>query len=99
MTDIQININRYTELHSGIERARSKLQAARPAVTADATGSVALTAFKQRVDDLASLVDAYAARIQADSRMIYQVGLEFMDQDDSLAQAYASKLSASVNAE
>ncbi len=99
MADIQININRYTELHSDIERARGKLQAAHPAITADVSGSLALPAFKQCVDDVVDLVDAYATRVQADSRMVYQVALEFMDQDDALAKAYVGKLGASINGE
>lgn len=92
MADIEININRFTEVHKQIERARVKLAAVKPAITADATGSLALPAFKQRVDELAALVELYVARVEADSRMIQQIGLRFMDEDDALSQAYRSSM-------
>lgn len=94
MADIQININRYTELHKGIERARAKLEAVKPALTVDASNSLALPAFRRRVEELADLVDAYAARVEADSLIVYQLGTQFMNQDDALAQAYGSTMAS-----
>lgn len=99
VADIQININRYTELHKGIERARIKLMEAKPTLTADTSNSLALPAFRRRVEELADLVDAYAARVEADSRVVYQLGMQFMDQDDALAKAYASTLASSFDRE
>lgn len=97
MSDIKINVNRLTEVHGQIERARAKLVAAKPFITADATGSPALAAFVQRVNELDGLVDLYAARVEADSRMIYQICTSFMDMDDALAQAYVSSVGTGFN--
>lgn len=99
MAEIEINIHRYTELHRNIERARVKLAEAQPALSADASSSLALPAFKERVQELADLIGAYAARIEADSRAIYAIGMRFMDQDDALAKTYASTFSPSLGSE
>lgn len=99
MAEVKININRYTELHKGIERARIKLTEARPALSADTSTSLALPAFKRRVEELADLVDVYAARLQEDSRVIYQIGVQYMDQDDALAKAYMSSVTSSLDKE
>lgn len=99
MAEIGINIHRYTELHKNIERARARLAEVQPALSADASNSLALPAFKECVQELASLIDAYAARIEADSRAIYQIGVQFMDQDDALAKTYANTLSSSLGSE
>lgn len=99
MAEIGINIHRYTELHRNIERARARLTDAKPALCTGASDSLALPAFEQCVQELTSLIDAYAARIEADSRVIYQVGMQFMDQDDALAKTYASALSSSLGTE
>ncbi len=98
MSDIKINVNRLTDVHEQIERARAKLIAAKPAITADTTGSPALAAFVQRVNELDELVGLYAARVEADSRLLYQICTSFMDMDDALAQAYASRVGQRLNA-
>ena len=95
MSDIKINVNRLTDVHEQIERARAKLIAAKPAIT---TGSPALAAFVQRVNELDELVGLYAARVEADSRLLYQICTSFMDMDDALAQTYASRVGQRLNA-
>lgn len=97
MADIQINISRFTEVHKDLERARAKLASVKPSLAVDVSHSEALAAFKQRVDDLASLVDLYAARVEADSQRIYQIALSLMDQDDALAKTYAAKIGSSLD--
>lgn len=99
MADIQININRYTEVHRQIERARLKMAAIKPSITADATGSLAIPAFKQRVDELAALVELYLQRLEDDSRKIHQIGVAFMDEDDALAKTYSSAIQRTLNGE
>ncbi len=99
MADIQINIHRLAELHGNLERARAKLAAVRPHLSVDAAGSWALPEFEQRIIQLAEVVDLYAARVEEDSRTIYQVSTAFMDKDDALAKEYARTIGSGLSGE
>ncbi len=99
MNNIQININRMTEVHGHIESARHSLVALTPPVIPAGSGSSALSAFAERVADLVEVVQALSGRIESDSRALYQASLGFMAADDVLAKAYQSKIGSSVGAD
>ncbi len=96
--EVQINIARLTEIHGHIESARRGLLAVSPNITQGSSISPALTAFKERVDCLSTVVDALSKRLEADSRSLLEVSAAFMDEDDSLAQAYQSQIGSSLHA-
>ena len=96
MSDIQININRMTEVHGHMEKARHALAALAPPVIPEGSGSPALSAFAHRVTDLVEVVRTLTERIEADSRALYHVSLGFMAEDDVLARTYQSKVGSSL---
>ncbi len=98
MSDIQININRMTEVHGHIERARHALVALAPPVIPEGSGSPALSAFAHQVTDLVEVVRALTVRLESDSRALFHVALGFMATDDILAKAYQDKIGPSVGA-
>lgn len=96
MADVEININRLTEIHRSLERARINLSNCRAPNFKTKSYSPALEAFSERVKELEALVDKYCLRLEQDSKALYQAASTYMDLDSSLANTYRSMIGSSI---
>ncbi|MCI9129203.1 MAG: hypothetical protein HFJ65_02630 [Eggerthellaceae bacterium] len=96
MSDIEINVNRLMEVHGHLERDRLRLAQLDARLSTPCMGSAALACFQERVAELQSVVDALASRLESDSKAFYELSLQFMDRDTSLAKKYASSIGSSL---